>query len=175
LSFPFGGLALHGPGGAVDDYRQRRATAAKDDMTTDGGQPSAGTSTFSGRVRRLLRYTAVNIVSLAIDYGVFFSLLSALALPVVASVAGYAIAFSVNYKLSRRFVFGSDGAHKGERRLFTEFMASGILGIALTAIVTALCIYALEFEPAIAKTAAVLICFVTLYIVRSRLVFTPIA
>jgi putative flippase GtrA len=122
-----------------------------------------------------LRYTGVSLVSLAIDYGVFFALLSALALPVVASIAGYAVAFATNYKLSRRFVFGSDGAHKGERRLFGEFMASGLLGIVLTAIVTALGVYALGLEPAIAKTAAVLICFVTLYVVRSRLVFTPIA
>ncbi|WP_428297382.1 GtrA family protein [Hyphomicrobium sp.] len=127
------------------------------------------------RIRRLLRYTAVNLVSLAIDYAVFLWLTHAFSIPVIASTIGYAVAFAVNYRLSRRFVFGTDGTHKGEKRLFAEFMASGALGIVLTAAVTGAGVYLLDLAPAIAKTAAVLISFVTLYIVRSRLVFTPIA
>jgi len=129
----------------------------------------------AGRIRRLLRYTGVNLVSLAIDYAVFLSLTHAFSIPVIASTIGYAVAFAVNYKLSRRFVFGTEGAHKGEKRLFAEFMASGVLGIVLTAAVTGAGVYLLDLSPAIAKTAAVLISFVTLYVVRSRLVFTPIA
>ncbi|WP_083567719.1 GtrA family protein [Hyphomicrobium sp. CS1GBMeth3] len=128
--------------------------------------------TRAERILRLVRYTGVNLVSLVIDYGVFLGLLNFTGLPVLASVAGYAVAFSVNYKLSRWLVFVGDGAHKSDRRLFTEFMATGLLGIALTAMVTAAGIHLLGIAPTIAKGAAMLICFVTLYFIRSRFVFT---
>lgn len=127
------------------------------------------------RIRRLLRYTGVNLVSLAVDYAVFFAVLNAFAVPVTASVTGYAVAFAVNYKLSRWFVFGDDGAHKGEKRLFTEFMASGVFGVLLTAAVTSAGLHLLALTPTTAKTAAVLLCFVALYLIRSRLVFTRLS
>ena len=61
-----------------------------------GADPSIGAgggTTRADRVRRLVRYTGVNLASLAVDYAVFFSLTHALAMPVVASMAGYAGAF----------------------------------------------------------------------------------
>lgn len=147
-----------------------------DPAESASAEPSTGTAggamTRADRVRRLLRYTAVNLVSLGVDYAVFFALLSALALPVIASTAGYAVAFALNYKLSRRFVFAGHGAHKSERRLFAEFMASGVFGLLLTAAVTGAGVYLLGLSPTIAKTAAVLMSFVALYVIRSRLVFT---
>lgn len=127
------------------------------------------------RVRRLIRYGAVNIASLGIDYAIFIPLTALLAMPVLASVVAYGVAFAVNYVLSRRFVFHGEGAHKSERRLFTEFMATGMLGVALTAGVTGGAIHLLGATPVAAKTAAVLFCFVVLYLVRSRLVFTRLS
>lgn len=124
------------------------------------------------RLRRLARYTGVNIVSVAVDYAIFLSLLRLMGMPVLASTIGHAAAFSLNYVLSRKLVFGTAGEHKGETRLFTEFMATGLLGLVLTASVTAAGIYLLGFAPILAKTVAMLLTFVTLYIVRSRLVFT---
>ncbi|MCC7252855.1 GtrA family protein [Hyphomicrobium sp.] len=150
-------------------------TAGKDstDAGTSGAHgPGAAHAPSDDRIRRLLRYTGVNIVSLVVDYTVFLSLMAVLGLPVTASVIGYAVAFSLNYKLSRWLVFAGRGTHKSEKRLFTEFMATGLLGIALTATVTAAAIHLVGLAPAIAKAAAMLICFVTLYLVRSRLVFT---
>lgn len=146
--------------------------SAADAKSVPGARAPGAALTRADRIRRLLRYTGVNLVSLAVDYAVFFSLLHALAMPVTASVLGYAVAFSLNYKMSRRFVFAGHGAHKSERRLFTEFMATGLLGVVLTATVTAAGIHLLGLAPTIAKTAAVLICFVVLYVIRSRLVFT---
>jgi putative flippase GtrA len=140
-----------------------------------GPRASGGTRSRADRIRRLLRYTGVNLASLALDYAVFLSMMAALDLPVIASTVAYAVAFTLNYRLSRLFVFGSDGAHKGERRLFTEFMATGLLGIVLTATVTAAGVYLLDLAPIVAKTLAVLVSFVVLYLVRSRLVFTPLA
>lgn len=132
-------------------------------------------SDLSARIRRLLRYTGVNLVSLGLDYGIFLPLTDATGLPVLSSVVGYVVALILNYRLSRRYVFGSDGSHKGEKRLFSQFLATAVLGVVLTASVTGLGVYWFGYSPAIAKTIAVLICFVVLYIVRSRLVFTPAA
>jgi putative flippase GtrA len=126
----------------------------------------------SARLRRLLRYTGVNLASLALDYAIFLPLTHATGLPVLASIVAYIAALALNYRLSRLYVFGTDGSHKGEKRLFAQFLATAGLGIALTATVTGLGIYRFDLTPAIAKTFAVLICFVVLYIVRSRLVFT---
>ncbi|WP_333794772.1 GtrA family protein [Hyphomicrobium sp.] len=137
--------------------------------------PAVRPHTRAERIRRLIRYTGVNVASLVVDYGVFFAVMAVTALPVLASVAGYAVAFSLNYKLSRLFVFVGDGAHKSDKRLFTEFMATGVLGIVLTAAVTAAGVHLANLAPVLAKTAAMLICFVTLYFVRSRLVFTRLA
>ena len=125
------------------------------------------------RLRRLVRYTGVNIVSVVVDYAIFLSLMKLMGMPVLASTIGHAVAFSLNYVLSRKLVFGTAGEHKGEQRLFAEFMATGLLGLALTAAVTAIGVYLIDYTPIIAKTVAMLITFVTLYIIRSRLVFTP--
>lgn len=132
-----------------------------------------GRQSFSYRLRRLLRYIGVNMASVALDYAIFLSLLPVLGMPVLASTIGHAAAFSLNYVLSRSLVFFDDGAHKGQRRLFAEFMATGVFGIALTASVTAAGLYVLALSPIVAKTMAMLLTFVTLYIIRSRLVFAP--
>jgi len=154
-----------------------RMTTGHDSQAEDptGAGAPGGARSLAGRIRRLLRYTGVNLVSLALDYAVFLSMMAAFELPVIASTIAYAVAFTLNYKLSRLFVFGSDGSHKGERRLFTEFMATGLLGIVLTATVTGAGVYLLDLAPIVAKTVAVLVSFVVLYLVRSRLVFTPLA
>ncbi len=124
------------------------------------------------RLRRLLRYTGVNLATLALDYAIFVPLTRTTGLPVTASIVAYVVALAVNYQLSRLFVFGEDGSHKGERRLFMQFFATGLLGLVLTAAVTGLGVHVLGKSPVLSKTIAVLICFVVLYIIRSRLVFT---
>lgn len=154
---------------ATDSSNESRAEPGIEQLA-----PGDGATGRAYRIRRLIRYTGVNLVSLAVDYAVFFAAIYALDAPVLASVAGYAVAFALNYRLSRMFVFGSDGSHKTEKRLFTEFMASGLLGILLTAAVTGAGVHLLRLDATIAKTAAVLICFFVLYFVRSRLVFTRI-
>ena len=139
---------------------------------TAHSEPPSGPAR-SARLRRLLRYTGVNLASLVLDYAIFLPLTHATDLPVLSSIVAYIAALVLNYRLSRLYVFGTDGGHKGEKRLFAQFLATAVLGLVLTATVTGLGIYRFELTPAIAKTIAVLICFVVLYIVRSRLVFTP--
>jgi len=144
------------------------------DLAGESLAPPRSASDRAYRIRRLLRYTGVNIASVSIDYAIFLFLTHTYDIPVTASIIAYAIALVFNYDLSKRFVFGSDGSHKSQRRLFVEFLATGLLGLVLTAVATAIGIHAFGFSPMLAKTIAVLICFVTLYIIRSRLVFTRI-
>ncbi len=157
--------------GPLTGFEGDEVTYGPDIARADPSTGAGGGTTRADRVRRLLRYTGVNLASLAVDYAVFLWLTSALGLPVIASMIGYAVAFALNYRLSRRFVFAGHGTHKSERRLFAEFMASGVFGLVLTAAVTGGGIYLLGLSPTIAKTAAVLMSFVALYLIRSRLVF----
>ena len=137
--------------------------------------PAAGFSDRAYRLRRLLRYTGVNLATLGLDYAIFLPLTHATGLPVTASIVAYIVALTANYHLSRLFVFGEDGQHKGARRLLVQFFASGMLGLVLTAAVTGLGVHGLGWSPFLSKTIAVLICFVVLYVVRSRLIFTRAA
>jgi len=138
-------------------------------MVSRANAPTGGLA----RVRRLLRYTGVNLVTVTLDYAIFLSITHVYDIPVMASIVAYSFALVLNYDLSRRFVFGSDGSHKSEQRLAFEFLSTGLLGLVLTAVATGLGVHVFGFRPAWAKTIAVLICFVALYIIRSRLVFTP--
>jgi putative flippase GtrA len=153
-----------------DDAAVHRSGLDRPAVAVDGAAPPARL----GRVRRLLRYTGVNLATLALDYAIFIPLTRATDLPVTASIVAYVVALAANYQLSRLFVFGSDGSHKGERRLFLQFFATGLLGLVLTAAVTGLGVHVLGKSPVLSKTIAVLICFVVLYIIRSRLVFTRV-
>ena len=138
------------------------------------GPAAEGASVRRRRLERLTRYTGVNIVSVTVDYAVFLALTQATGHPTTSSVAAYGLALILNYGLSRQFVFGREGFHKGERRLFTEFVLTGLLGLVLTALVTWLGVHAVGLKPLVAKTAAVLVCFIALYAIRSRLVFQRI-
>jgi putative flippase GtrA len=144
------------------------------DLARESTLPSRFRGDRLSRIRRLLRYTGVNLASVSVDYGIFLALTHAYDIPVIASIIAYGVALILNYDLSKRFVFGSGGSHKSEKRLFTEFMATGLLGLVLTAVATAIGVHGFGFSPMLAKTIAVLICFVTLYIIRSRLVFTRV-
>jgi putative flippase GtrA len=126
---------------------------------------------ISPRVERFLRYTGVNLASVSVDYASFLTLTHFFGMPVLQSIVAYSLALALNYDLSRRFVFVWDVSGKSEFRLMAEFLGTGLLGLVLTAIVTGVTIHYLGFSPVVAKTTAVLICFLTLYVVRSRLVF----
>jgi putative flippase GtrA len=120
---------------AIDQTSAAVAGGAYDIPATASG----GASALFQRVRRLLRYTGVNLVTVTLDYAIFLSL--------------------------------THLSHKSANRLMAEFLATGILGLVLTAGITGLSVHYLHLSPILSKTIAVLICFVALYVVRSRLVF----
>lgn len=123
--------------------------------------------------RRFLRYTGVNLVTVTLDYAVFLWLTHHIDMPTTASIIAYSVALVLNYWMTKRFVFVDPSHGKSEHRLFVEFAITGLLGLVLTAIVTGGCVHYIGMKPVWAKTTAVLICFVVLYVIRSRLVFQP--
>jgi putative flippase GtrA len=123
------------------------------------------------KVRHLLLYTGVNLVSAVVDYAIFLTLTDLFGMPILQSVFGYSTAVVVNYFLTKNFVFVRDMSHKTKHRLFMEFASTGFLGLVLTAFVIWITVHVLNMPPIDGKTVAVLMCFVVLYFVRSRIVF----
>jgi putative flippase GtrA len=126
---------------------------------------------ISSKVQRLVRYTGVNLASTVVDYTIFLTLTHIFGMPILESVIAYLVAILVNYTLTKNFVFLGDMSHKSEHRLFMEFVGTGLLGLVITAAVIWFTIHVLALTPLAAKTISMLICFVVLYFVRSRLVF----
>ncbi len=130
-----------------------------------------GFAVVSPKIDRLVRYTGVNLASTVVDYTIFLTLTHIFGMPIIESVIAYLVAVLVNYTLTKNFVFLGDMSHKSEHRLFMEFVGTGLLGLVITAAVIWFTIHVLALTPLAAKTISMLICFVVLYFVRSRLVF----
>lgn len=120
---------------------------------------------------QLSRYAVVSVAALAIDFAVFLLLNGAVGYPTLSGVAGYACGIVVHYRLSRRFVFDAAGSRKSAQRMFSEFVASGLLGLAVTAAVIALATGGLGLAPLNAKILAAAASFVGVFIVRRTIVF----
>jgi putative flippase GtrA len=122
-------------------------------------------------VPQLSRYTIVSAMALAFDFGVFLALNAAFRLPTLAGVIGYGCGIVLHYFLSRHFVFLATRSKKSAHRLFTEFVASGLIGLAVTAGVIALATTVLGWGPIVAKIVAVVASFVGVYLIRRTIVF----
>lgn len=120
---------------------------------------------------QLSRYAVVSALALAVDFAVFLALNGVIGYPTIAGVAGYACGIIVHYQLSRRFVFGAAGSAKSAHRLFSEFVASGLLGLAITAGVIAFATSALGLAPIAAKVLAAGASFLGVFLIRRHIVF----
>ncbi len=124
------------------------------------------------KVRHALLYTGVNLSATIVDYTIFLTLTHFFGLPILQSAIAYSIATVMNFLLTRNFVFRHDMSHKSEHRLFMEYVAVAILGLIITAVVIWITVHEMKLPPIEGKTISVLICFVSLYYVRSRIVFS---
>ncbi len=120
---------------------------------------------------QLSRYAAVSALALALDFGVFLALNAIIGLPTLSGVVGYACGIVLHYHLSRRFVFDTAGSQKSAQRLFSEFVASGLIGLAVTAGVIALATGVFGLAPIWAKAIAAVASFVGVFVIRRRIVF----
>ena len=127
-----------------------------------------------GPVRALLpqlsRYTAVSALALGLDFGVFLALNDSIGHPTLSGVVGYACGIVLHYQLSRRFVFATAASTKSAHRRFWEFVASGLLGVAVTAAVIAAAT-GMGASPILAKAMAAGASFIAVYAIRRAIVF----
>lgn len=140
----------------------------------DGGMPpDFGNSLRPGHglVPQLSRYAVVSAFALALDFAIFLSLNAVTGMPTLSGVIGYACGLVLHYQLSLRFVFDTGKSAKSAHRRFTEFVASGLVGIAITAGVIAVATGPLGMGALIAKVLAAGASFVGVYLIRRRIVF----
>jgi putative flippase GtrA len=122
-------------------------------------------------VPQLSRYAIVSGLALALDFAVFLSFNAAFGLPTLAGVVGYSCGIVLHYFLSRHFVFSAVRSKKSSHRLFSEFVASGLIGLAVTAGVIALATTMLGWAPIAAKIVAVGASFLGVFLIRRTIVF----
>ena len=127
---------------------------------------------MQSKAGHLLRYTGTNVISTIVDYTLLLSLTHLFGMPVLQSTFAYSAGVIVNYWLTKRYVFIVDTSHKSQHRLFMEFVATGFIGLLITAAVVWLSVNVLKGSAVEGKTVALLLCFVVLYFVRRHIVFT---
>jgi putative flippase GtrA len=127
-----------------------------------------------GSIRALLpqlsRYAVVSALALGLDFSVFLGLNGAIGHPTLAGVVGYACGIALHYQLSRHFVFATAGSAKSAHRRFGEFVASGLIGLAVTAVVIAAAT-GMGAAPIVAKVMAAGASFLGVYAIRRAIVF----
>lgn len=125
-------------------------------------------------VQRLVpgRYLAASGVALAFDMGSFLALLALGMPPAPASALSYSLGIVVHWFISSRAVFTAGVAARGPGRTRQKalFVASALVGLALTAGVVGLG-SALGLDPRLAKIAAVGVSFAATWLLRARIVF----
>ncbi|MFA5955193.1 GtrA family protein [Hyphomicrobium sp.] len=124
------------------------------------------------KLREALLYTGVNLSATVVDYSIFLTLTHLFGLPIIQSIISYALTAIVNYGLTRRFVFRHGLSPKSEHRRFLEFAATTVGGVVITALVIWLTVHEMNLPPIEGKTISLLVCFVSLYYVRTRIVFS---
>lgn len=124
-----------------------------------------------GLANQLSRYTVVSALALLLDFAVYLSLEDAGMRAAAAGVAGYVAGMVLHFSLSTRYVFKKQARGKTEARRFAEFLMSGLVGIVLTAAVIELATAHLDLAPLYAKLAAVVLSFLTVFLLRRSVVF----
>jgi len=144
----------------------------------DGGMPQMEFIAALPRMLRsgevapqLSRYAVVSVLALAFDFAVFLFINNAIGQPTLAGVVGYACGIVLHYNLSRRFVFDAAPVQKSAQRLFGEFAASGLIGLAVTAGVIAAATGLLGLPPIVAKVLAAGASFLGVFVIRRTIVF----
>ena len=122
-------------------------------------------------VPQLSRYAIVSVMALVADFSVFFGFNAIFGLPTLAGVIGYSCGIVLHYFLSRNFVFNAMHSRKSAHRLFSEFLASGLIGLTATAAVITLATTYLGVSAVGAKILAVGASFVGVFLIRRTIVF----
>ena len=134
--------------------------------------PVPGLARALALVPQLSRYTLVSAVALGLDFAVFLALAHGAGLKASSAGAiGYSAGLLLHFALSSRFVFDTGSTRKSRVRLFCEFAASGLVGVAITAAVIALAVDVAGLLPVIGKAIAVAVSFASVFVLRRTIVF----
>ncbi|WP_290985611.1 GtrA family protein [Hyphomicrobium sp.] len=123
------------------------------------------------KLREFLLYTGVNLSATIVDYTMFLTLTHVFGWPILQSAISYTITTFLNYGMTRTFVFRHGLSPKKEHRRFLEYLGTNLIGLLITAVVIWVTVHEMGLKPFFGKTISVLTCFVSLYYVRTRIVF----
>lgn len=120
---------------------------------------------------KLFGYIGVSVVALGCDVAVYSSNVMGHMNHTLAAALGYISGLLVHFLLSRRLVFGSLAVGKEGALEALGFLASGLAGLAITALTVWLISGVLGLGSVVAKIAAVGASFFGVYLLRSKIVF----
>ncbi len=116
-------------------------------------------------------YTIVSAVALSVDLILFTGLTRSGMRAAAAGLVGYSVGLVLHYILSVRFVFETNGSDKSNVRRFTEFVASGLIGLAITWLIIGVATEWLHLPALIGKVGAVGTSFIVVFMLRRGIVF----
>lgn len=131
----------------------------------------AGLSAVRPLSWQVSRYALASGAALAIDWLTYLLTAGIGLAPALAGVVGYATGMLAHYLLSILWVFDARASGKGQARLALEFVASGLLGLALTAATIALATSSLGLALVPAKLLAIAASFASVFLLRRMVVF----
>jgi len=118
------------------------------------------------------RYLAVSVFALGVDFGLLVALTELCRLHyLLSSSISYCAGAVVHYGLCVRLVFRV--RRLADRRAeFAGFIATGLVGLAVTQAVLWLCVDRANLNYAVGKAAATMVSFVLIFALRKALLFT---
>jgi putative flippase GtrA len=120
---------------------------------------------------QLCRYTIVSALALFTDIALYLQMIHFGIRPVLAGAVGYAIGVMLHFVLSCWKVFDATRTGKSSMRLFSEFLLSGIVGLALTTSLIWIITEIMKQDAVTAKMVAVGVSFFAVFMLRRSVVF----
>jgi putative flippase GtrA len=123
-----------------------------------------------------VRYLAVSVAALGTDLGVFAWIVKHDGDAALAATAGYLTGLAAHYVLSSRLAFRDRLKGRGfgaETPVMTIFLVTGLAGLGVTYLTVMLLSDFVGLEPILAKTFAVALSFIAVFLARRLLALKP--
>jgi len=119
----------------------------------------------------LSRYAVASLLALTLDLVTLLMLRRIGLSAATAGVGGYTAGLALQFVLAQRIVFRDAQTNKTEARLFAEFAASGVVGLAMTAAILYVATDLAGLPALVGKLFAVPASFVAVFALRHGVVF----